>query len=100
MRPRPNGDVSTKAGQLQSSGPVGTLVQVQGSGFSGSEKVSLSFRDSTTGTTKLGTVRADGTGAFTTQITIPATATAGIQKVRGKGRKGSGQKANRAFTVT
>ena len=38
-------------------------------------------------------------GRSTTQVTIPATATAGNQRVKAKGN-GSGQKANRAFTVT
>ena len=81
------------------SGPPGTVVTVLGSGFGGAEKVVLTFMDSVTGTTKLGVVETDGTGAFTTQVTIPLNATAGTQQLKAKGR-GSGQPRKKAFTVT
>jgi len=74
-------------------------VQVQGSGFAATEKVVLTFVDTTAGATKLATVKTDGTGSFMTQVTIPVTATAGKQYVKAKA-KASGQSAKGAFTVT
>jgi hypothetical protein len=74
-------------------------VQVKGSGFGASEKVVLTFIDSTTGTTELRTKLTGGTGAFTTEVTIPANATSGDQKIKAKA-SASGQTAKRTFTVT
>jgi hypothetical protein len=82
-----------------SSGPPGQVVQVKGWSFGASEAVILTFIDSTNGATKVATVRADATGAFTTQVTIPGNATLGKQKVKAKAG-GSGQIAKRSFTVT
>ena len=56
----------------------------------GAEEVVLTFIDSVTGRTELGVVTTDGTGAFTTQVTIPLDATVGKQHVKAKGL-GSGQ---------
>ena len=72
---------------------------VQGSGFGGDEEVVLTFIDTVMGTTRLRVVMTDGTGAFTTQVTVPMNATSGTQHVKAKGR-GSGQSRKKAFTVT
>jgi hypothetical protein len=82
-----------------SSGPPGTVVQVDGRNFGAHQKVRLLFIDSTLGTEKLGTVTTDGTGAFTTQVTIPSDATLGDQQIKAWGHH-SGQFRFRAFTVT
>jgi hypothetical protein len=82
-----------------SSGPPGTTVQVQGRAYGGVEEVVLRFVDSIAGTTRLATVITDGDGTFTTQVAIPLTATAGKQRVRARALA-SGQRADRAFTVT
>ncbi len=84
---------------IPSSGPPGTVVTVEGSGFGGIEQVRLTFRDSVIGTTKLGVVTTDGTGAFTSQVTIPLNATPGNQYVKAKGH-GSGHFQKSVFTVT
>jgi hypothetical protein len=81
------------------SGPSGALVQVQGWGFAANEKVRLSFVDSNHGRTFLERLKSDRTGAFNVQVTIPATATPGIQRVKAKGLT-SGEIAKRRFTVT
>lgn len=82
-----------------SSGPPGTVVQVDGREFGGRQKVRLLFIDSTRGTKHLATVTTDGAGAFITQITIPAGATPGEQQIKAWGH-GSGQSRKRTFTVT
>jgi hypothetical protein len=51
------------------------------------------------GTTKLGVVGTDGTGAFAIEVTIPKTATIGDQLVKAKGG-GSGQDRRQVFSVT
>jgi hypothetical protein len=81
------------------SGAPGTAVQVQGFGFAPSEKVRLTFVDSTSGRTFLEGIQTDLTGAFTTQVTIPLPATLGRQHVKAKGLT-SGEIAKRRFTVT
>ena len=74
---------------MNDSGPVeklfpGVTVTVKGSGFGGYEQVVLTFIDSATGTTQLGVKTTDGTGAFTTQVTIPLNATVGKQHVKAR----------------
>jgi hypothetical protein len=81
------------------SGPPGTVVLVQGSGFAVGERVRLIFVDSAQGRSLLRRVRADGSGAFTTQVIVPATATPGTQGVRARGLT-SREIVTRRFTVT
>ena len=90
---------STAVGVAPSSGPPGTGVTVTGSDFGAFERVRLSFVDSTTGTSSLGTATTDEYGSFTKAVTIPAGATPGAQTVRAKGRV-SGFSAAASFTVT
>jgi hypothetical protein len=61
--------------------------------------VTLTFVDNVSGHSSLGTVTTDGDGAFNAQVTIPAAATQGKQKITAKARL-SGQTAKRSFTVT
>jgi hypothetical protein len=81
------------------SGPPGTVVQVTGDGFAAVEKVTITFVDSVAGKTVLGKFNTDPSGNLAAQVTIPANATVGTQKVRGAG-KVSHQKAKAKFTVT
>ena len=80
------------------SGPGGTTVSVTGWGFLVGERVRLSFIDSTMGPILLDRARADVSGAFSTQVTIPVGATPGKHVVKAKGMM-SGQIARRTFTV-
>jgi hypothetical protein len=73
------------------SGPAGTIVEVTGSAFAANEKVTLSFVDSTSGTMVLAIQKTDEVGGFTTQVTIPVTATTGDQKVRAQGGRSGGR---------
>jgi hypothetical protein len=82
-----------------SSGSPGTAVQVQGSGFGGSEKVTLAFVDAVSGTTALKTITSDGTGSFSTGVVVPANASSGDQIIDATA-KASGQNASATFTVT
>ena len=81
------------------SGPIGTEVTVTGTGFQGGEKVKLTFLDSVNGNVVLKTVTSDPTGAFSTTVTIPASAAAGARKIRAKGII-SGALVTKTFTVT
>jgi hypothetical protein len=75
-----------------------TFVQVKGYGFAGGEKVKLAFIDSAQGRTFLGRVHADATGAFTTYVVVPGTATLGLQHILARGLS-SDEIAKRGFTV-
>jgi hypothetical protein len=81
------------------SGPPGTVIDAHGSGFAASETVKLVFVDSTAGRVFLKRVTADATGAFTTHVTIPITASPGKQPVKAKGLT-SAEVAKHGFTVT
>ena len=81
------------------SGHVGRLVRVWGWGFLANERVRIVFVDSVNGKTFLGMVKADPSGAFTTDVAVPAGSTLGVQFLKAKGMT-SGQTARRAFTVT
>ncbi len=81
------------------TGPPATVVTIQGWGFAAHERVSLRFVDSTLGSIFLTRARADATGAFTAQVTIPLSATLGTQHVKARGLT-SGEIAKRPFTVT
>src|SRR5207302_11280002 len=61
-----------------------TVVQVSGSDFGSFELVKISFVDSVSGATVLGSVTTDASGRFTTQVTIPAGATSGSQRLRAR----------------
>jgi hypothetical protein len=74
-------------------------VVVTGSGFGALEQVTISFVDTTSGTTKLGTVQTNASGSFTTSVTVPADAGAGLQSMTAKGGT-SRISARQAFTVT
>jgi hypothetical protein len=82
----------------QTSGPPGTVVQVQGWGFGAAETVTLRFIDGADGANALAEVTTDGTGAFTAQVTIPRGTTPGERRVSAKGHD-SGQHRNRPFVV-
>jgi hypothetical protein len=81
------------------SGPPGTTVQVKGTGFAAFERMTIRFVDSVTGKTGLQKLKTDATGSFTTQVTVPADATAGAQKITASGWR-SGQHVKAKFTVT
>jgi hypothetical protein len=68
-------------------------------GLAANERVSITFVDSVQGRILLGRRKTDPTGAFTSDVTIPATATLGTQHVRVVGRT-SGAIAKVRFTVT
>ncbi len=82
----------------KSSGPPGTSVTATGAAFGPNETVKLTFLDSAGHKTSLGSATADGTGAFTKNVTIPASAPLGKGKVQGKGAT-SGLKAHATFKV-
>jgi hypothetical protein len=84
---------------LPRSGPPGTLAEVRGAGFGPSELVVIGFRDAIAGNIRLANVVADGSGAFTVPVTIPATATVGKQRIVARGTQ-SGLQAEEGFGVT
>jgi hypothetical protein len=77
-------------------GAAGTSVTVNGSGFTAGATVKLSFADSAKHKTALGSVTANGSGAFSKAITIPAGAAKGKGKVTATG---GGASAKATFTV-
>jgi len=81
-----------------SSGPPETDVLVEGWSFGAKLTVELSFADPS-GTTTLGTLTTDSTGAFSAHIKIPLGAVPGDQRIRAAAST-SGQRARRTFTVT
>jgi len=80
------------------SGPPGVTVDVYWWGFAPREMVKLSFLDSSRGRTLLGRVRTSPSGAFSTSVTIPLTATPGRQRIEARGLT-SGQVARTRFKV-
>jgi hypothetical protein len=80
------------------SGPPGTPVQVEAWGFASGELVKITFVDASRGRTLLKKVKADATGAFTVEITIPPNATAGRQRVKAKA-PARADVVKRGFTV-
>jgi hypothetical protein len=82
-----------------SSGPPGTVVQVDGGTFGARQRVRLQFIDSVNGTEELTVATTDGAGAFSTQVAIPLNATPGQQHIRAWAFQ-SGQSLRRTFTVT
>jgi hypothetical protein len=83
----------------QRSGPPGVNIFVQGWSFAVGENVKLYFVDSSQGTTFLTEIQAGAFGGFGTLVTIPNTATPGIQRVKARGLT-SGQIATVPFEVT
>jgi hypothetical protein len=81
------------------SGPPRTTTRVIGTGFAGYEEVMVIFVDSVKGKSVLGTFATHGSGTLKTEVTIPADATAGPQKITAVGTV-SHQKARAIFTVT
>jgi hypothetical protein len=81
------------------SGLAGSVTRVSGWGFLPGESVRLMFVDSTLGSVSLGKAKTNAGGGFVVQVTIPANATPGSQRVKARGRS-SGQTARRIFTVT
>jgi hypothetical protein len=81
------------------SGSPGSVVKVQGWGFTGDERVRVKFVDSIQGSTLLKRMWTDVSGAFTRKVTIPLDATLGGQGVKARGLT-SGEIAKRRFTVT
>jgi hypothetical protein len=75
------------------------VVTVEGWGFLTHERVRIVFIDSVNGGTLLRTLTTDAGGGFTTQVTIPAGVTPGLQHVRTRGMT-SRQFVWRPFTVT
>ena len=92
---RPAGTISVS----QKSGPPGVNILVQGWSFAVLENVKLYFVDSSQGTTFLTETQARAYGGFGVDITIPSTATPGVQVVKAKGLT-SGRIATVPFTVT
>ncbi len=74
-------------------------VEVKAWGFAAGESVELTFLDSVQGRIVLRKVRADTSGAFTTQVKDPAQRNSRRQRVKATGLT-SGQIAVRRFTVT
>ena len=81
------------------SGPPGSVVDVEGSGFGAGEAVVIRFIDAIRGKKTLAEVTADASGAFVTQVKIPGKATSGKQAVSARGRA-SGQYRKHGFLVT
>ena len=81
------------------SGPPGTVVQVDGRNFGAYLEVALVFIDSTTGKKNLVTVLTDDIGAFSISVAIPDNATVGEQQIKARAHD-SGQFPKRTFTVT
>jgi hypothetical protein len=71
----------------------------QGWSFAVGENVKLYFVDSSQGTTYLTETQANAFGGFGAVVTIPNTATPGVQRVKAKGLT-SGQFATVPFEVT
>lgn len=76
------------------SGLPASSVSVSGTGFRGKETVSLLFDAG-----QLGSVKADASGAFTSQMTVPSTALPGAHTITATGQK-SGKSAQATFQVT
>ena len=81
------------------SGPPGANVVVSGAGFAAGEQVSLRWVDSVHGSELVRKARADATGGFEVNFTIPDDATPGSQHVKAAGVD-SGSTAKQGFTVT
>jgi len=96
--PNPTGTPITTRSLSHSptSGPVGTTVQVTGTGFQPGETVDLYF--TSTRTTPIASPRADNLGRISAQITMPE-APAGYLLVAAKGRT-SGATASKSFKIT
>jgi hypothetical protein len=81
------------------SGPPGMDVRVIGTGFAGHESVTVSFVDSMSGKTLLGTFATSGNGTLKADVMIPPAASLGPQKITAVGAL-SAQKGRTTFTVT
>ncbi len=88
------GESSPQITLTPSSGPPGTLVAVNGTGYGSKENVAISFAGNV-----LGHVLTDITGVFSTQITIPTSAPSGKQIVQATGLR-THVSAQAVFTVT
>jgi hypothetical protein len=84
---------------IPSSGPPGTVVQIEGRDFGAHQEIRLLFIDSVTGTKMLAKGTTDAAGAFITQVTIPNNVTPGEQQIKARA-PASGQVRKRTFTVT
>jgi hypothetical protein len=82
-----------------SSGPPGTVVRVNGAGFAAFEQVTITFVDSVTGKTGLGSFMTHATGTVKARVTVPLDSTVGAQKITVEGAM-SHQQAKATFTVT
>jgi hypothetical protein len=84
----PGGGVTlvVKQGTLTvpASGARGASVNVSGTGWLAGEKIALTFTDSTNHKTNYPAVTTDGSGNFSTSITIPAGASPGNGKISAK----------------
>lgn len=67
------------------SGPPGTEVHLNGSGFGSFEDIELTFVNSVAGTEALGSTTTDGGGGFSADVVIPASASRGRAQVVAKG---------------
>ncbi len=78
------------------TGPVGTSVKVSGTLFGANETVKI-YLDSSS-TTAIGTVSTNAAGAFSKNVTVPATSI-GTHKIHAVGQS-SGKRKSLTFTVT
>jgi hypothetical protein len=76
----------------------GAALRVSLWGFAPGEQVKLVYIDSVGGGTVVGKVRVGSAGAFVGSVTVPATATPGIEHVKATGLT-SGGGVKRRFTV-
>jgi hypothetical protein len=76
------------------SGPPGTVVTVEGTGFGGSESVNIVFDAS-----NVGSATTDSNGAFSTTISVPLGAVQGSHTVKATGQT-SGLVGQATFKVT
>jgi hypothetical protein len=67
------------------SGPPGTVMTISGGGYGSFESVRITFRDSASSSTVLGTVRSQSDGSFYLTAPIPQTAARGGAKVTALG---------------
>jgi hypothetical protein len=81
------------------SGPPGTSVTVNGSGYPPGDTVTITFKDSAGTTTTLATAATTGTGTFSQGVTIPAGAAVGKGKLAAKSAF-AGVTVSKEFNVT
>jgi hypothetical protein len=79
------------------SGSPGESILVMGWGFAPGETVRLTWIDSGSGSTPLGSAQCDASGQLWARITVPAGASPGRQRIKAKGHSSGETAAHRFF---